>query len=821
MKILRTIIRTSLTLGLTLGLPACDDNPHDVDDDSYVEGDCNPDDPSIHPGAPETPYDDIDQDCRDGDLVDVDGDRVPGALGGGTDCNDDDSAIHPGATEIAYDGIDQDCRDGDLVDTDHDSFASTAVDGGRDCRDDDPLIHPGAIELPDGVDQDCDQIVDDGTFLFDDDGDGTSEVGGDCNDFRADIHSGADDIPGDGIDQDCSGEDLVDEDLDGFTGAAYGGPDCDDHDAAIHPGAAEIPDHIDNNCSGTVDENTEIFDDDLDQFSEAQGDCNDFNPAIHPGAADVVNGLDDDCDLVVDEPNLALAAPVLESLTPTTTAGSLSSTPGDLVYRPASFIAMDVRYVVRDPSGAVRDQVSVQARPLLPPRFGLPGAPVRAYTLASGVIRWVVEGGPVPAGASEIGQVELAPRVALAAVTQPGDHIERWYVGRDAQGREAALSAASLTITPEPAPLVEESGVLMTLHGNDITNHDLPSFADGDLLLITNLSQEEEVEADWNYDCTPAARPGGGLRLRCETSYDDSNGRSMFARAWRFHSPARVRCVTEDQQLTSCAVPPTIVVANDSRWTAFLECPIGFACTTIISPLGERPTHDDDFGWSTEVVAIDPIRDLGAGGVTALAAASNGALATGYIANLRGDVIEIRANGGNDGSYARFTVAQVLVPLGSPIAVTSRTFRSLERTGMNESRALCVPPGADDPIVAPIVTTYDPHYEHRPGPSLLSRIGGVIEATAGAAQQGFEVAVDISPGTVIGAARSVYGLIGSLIGLFGGGPESNHAAITHVRFDPTPGDPTCVDLHTVVRFTDDSEPQFEHGVTVVSVVEQP
>lgn len=45
-------------------------------------------------------------------------------------------------------------------------------------------------------------------FIVDVDGDGYSEAMGDCGDDRADVHPGAYDIPGDGIDQDCMGGDA-------------------------------------------------------------------------------------------------------------------------------------------------------------------------------------------------------------------------------------------------------------------------------------------------------------------------------------------------------------------------------------------------------------------------------------------------------------------------------------------------------------------------------------------------------------------------------------------------------------------------------------
>ncbi len=82
------------------------------------------------------------------------------------DCDDADSAIHPGANEICGDGTDQDC---------------------------------------DGSDSDCVSELED----TDDDGDGYTENEDDCDDADSDIHPGANEICGDGTDQDCDGIDLI------------------------------------------------------------------------------------------------------------------------------------------------------------------------------------------------------------------------------------------------------------------------------------------------------------------------------------------------------------------------------------------------------------------------------------------------------------------------------------------------------------------------------------------------------------------------------------------------------------------------------------
>jgi hypothetical protein len=121
-----------------------------------------------HCDRTEIPYDGIDQDCVDGDLVDVDQDGVDASEVGGVDCDDGDPLSYPGAPDATGDGVDQDCDGLDGVDADRDGYASVGS-GGPDCDDADAAVHPGATETwYDAVDQDCDGACD-----GDQDGDGS------------------------------------------------------------------------------------------------------------------------------------------------------------------------------------------------------------------------------------------------------------------------------------------------------------------------------------------------------------------------------------------------------------------------------------------------------------------------------------------------------------------------------------------------------------------------------------------------------------------------------------------------------------------------
>jgi hypothetical protein len=208
-----------------------------------------------------------------------------------------------------------DCENGipSAYDADHDGFTTCA----GDCVDDDASINPGAVEVHDGIDQDCDGAIDDGTPGADDDGDGFCDdptvctdgsLPGDCADGDAAVSPGAVEDLLNGIDDDCDGVvDLGTSDLDG-DGYAPAGGDCDDQNALRAPGFAEVADGVDNDCDTVVDEGTSAYDDDGDGFCElactdgsAAGDCDDARTDIFPGATEIGDFRDQDCDGTVDE----------------------------------------------------------------------------------------------------------------------------------------------------------------------------------------------------------------------------------------------------------------------------------------------------------------------------------------------------------------------------------------------------------------------------------------------------------------------------------------------------------------------------------------
>jgi hypothetical protein len=76
------------------------------------------------------------------------------ALAGG-DCDDADATIHPGAADLWYDDVDADCAGNSDFDKDGDGFDAPLVGGGSDCDDARSWIYPGASERCDGADGAC------------------------------------------------------------------------------------------------------------------------------------------------------------------------------------------------------------------------------------------------------------------------------------------------------------------------------------------------------------------------------------------------------------------------------------------------------------------------------------------------------------------------------------------------------------------------------------------------------------------------------------------------------------------------------------------
>ena len=166
-----------------------------------------------------------------------------------------------------------------------------------DCDDDDGEVSPGVDEVPyDGIDNDCD-----GEDECDVDDDGYESAqgvcgGDDCDDESDSVYPGAADVWYDGVDSDCGSDDDYDADGDGHQSDSFGGDDCDDTDDDVSPSAEEVwYDGTDSDCDGANDYDADGDGYDSDDYDG--DDCDDDDASISPAAAEILeDGIDQDCD---------------------------------------------------------------------------------------------------------------------------------------------------------------------------------------------------------------------------------------------------------------------------------------------------------------------------------------------------------------------------------------------------------------------------------------------------------------------------------------------------------------------------------------------
>ena len=239
----------------------------------------------------------------------------------------------------------------------------------EDCDDENSLKSPGLTEILDGIDNDCDNEIDEDFIDLDSDSDGLSDY---VEYYNTSTNPNNGDTDGDGLSDGIEvntyaelGANPLIFDEDNDADGSYWFQDCADDDNERSPSLIEELDKKDNDCDDEIDEDYRIIDSDSDGLSDYEEfniinsnhndedtdgdgindgsevlvkmsnplifnfdndedgyydfeDCNDLNPEVYPGAIEVWNGLDDDCNEVIDDnlkrQNLVLTVPQTQTI---------------------------------------------------------------------------------------------------------------------------------------------------------------------------------------------------------------------------------------------------------------------------------------------------------------------------------------------------------------------------------------------------------------------------------------------------------------------------------------------------------------------------
>jgi hypothetical protein len=295
---------------------------NDKDGATVSQGDCNDNDPAVHPGAFDVCGDNIDQDCYDGDAdcpdsSDYVAQNQAGSDGlvqnyGGVNGSTSSELHHETKTTLnqqlptyidnnpnGTSNTNPETSNSDNISNPETAYSDNTSNQNPVYLDNSPdpePVYPDNNSVPENQGLSGYSSIDrseDGAKVTNPEDTDNSDSAENQNDSG---QSNSPSVPPIITPSNDSGSEDFDND-----GVTVNEGDCNDKKSAIHPGAKEIcDDGIDQDCNGkdlacTTD--PDDIDNDEDGFTENQNDCNDKDPDINPDAEEVCDdSIDQNCN---------------------------------------------------------------------------------------------------------------------------------------------------------------------------------------------------------------------------------------------------------------------------------------------------------------------------------------------------------------------------------------------------------------------------------------------------------------------------------------------------------------------------------------------